>query len=233
MMNCEHVEQMMHFVIDQECSEDEHTQVHQHLATCTHCHIKFEQLKVFTTRLNQLPTVTRSPSLVDQLIADQAIPISTVNKRRRFWPTMSSAVVAFAACLFVFIYVQSEPTSVNKEAASNVAADMQKMSINVEVSTQEPSVAQTKQMGSLNVQSNTLPSPDGQYYAQFTAHQIFIYRQGENEPFIETVIFEMIDNFQWSEDSQTFHFVVHDSLDGLQYGQIHVQTQQIELKDEQ
>lgn len=233
MMNCEHVEQMMHFVIDQECSEDEYTQVQQHLATCPHCHIKFEQLKVFTARLNQLPTVTLSSSLVDQLIADQVIPAPIVNKRRRFWPTISSAVVAFAACLFMFIYFQTETTSVNEEAASNVAADMDKMSINVEVSTEEPSVAQTKQMGSLSVQSNTLSSPDGQYYAQFTAHQIFIYRQVENEPFIETAIFEMLDNFQWSEDSQTFHFAVHDSREGLQYGQIHVQTQEIELKDEQ
>ncbi|MNO14563.1 hypothetical protein D3C76_42110 [compost metagenome] len=67
-MKCPEVVEWMHRYIDRDLNEEESSVMFEHIRTCSDCAEEFEMLNMLSARLEELPKVTPSFSLVDSIL---------------------------------------------------------------------------------------------------------------------------------------------------------------------
>ncbi|MNI24718.1 hypothetical protein D3C73_783460 [compost metagenome] len=78
-MKCPEVMEWMHRYIDGDLNEEESGAMFQHFRTCSDCAEQFEMLKMLSARLEDLPKVTPSYSLVDSILPQ----LDAIDRARR------------------------------------------------------------------------------------------------------------------------------------------------------
>ncbi|WP_025028824.1 anti-sigma factor family protein [Caldalkalibacillus mannanilyticus] len=161
-MNREEVMELMHRELDGDLNEEERGFLYQHLSTCPDSQAMFEKLKRLSSKLEALPKVTPSISIVDQILPvldqidqtketkmEEGLPSrSTAKEQRRVENTtllerlkqkriwIPSSLIA-AALVITLVSTGAPFTSKNSELADG-AGDLFDMAATEDVEVQHP-----------------------------------------------------------------------------------------------